>query len=309
MGTYDVVIMGAGPAGLTAGIYASRARLSVAIIERMAPGGQAATTIRIDNYPGFPDGIEGPELMARMEQQARKFGAEMIPAEVQSIGQAAAGAARFTVSTTGGEIGARAIIVATGTREKPLGVPGEQEFRGRGVSYCATCDGAFFRDKKVAVIGGGDSAVTEAIFLTRLASSVTVIHRRDALRANKYLQEKAMANPKLRFLWDTVVTSIDGAGQVERLGVRNVKTGEASSVEADGVFVYIGFLPNTAFLGGLVNLDAAGYVVADDMMRTPVEGIFVAGDVRSKQLRQVATAVGDGAVAAVSVERYLTGTL
>ncbi len=301
---YDVAVLGCGPAGLTAGIYASRSGLRTVILERMAPGGQAATTFSIENYPGFPNGVDGPGLMAAMEEQAKKFGTEITITEATSI---LAEVGEFVLHTTTGQFRARTVIIATGTREKPLGVPGEKELRGRGVSYCATCDGAFFRDKKVVVVGGGDSAITEAIFLARMASRVTVVHRRDTLRANKALQDRAMSNQKIGFVWDSVVTAIEGKERVERIVVRNLKTGETTPIEADGVFVYVGFLPNTAFLSGVVDLDSAGYVIADNMLRTSTPGIFVAGDARVKELRQVVTAAADGAVAAVSAERYLTG--
>lgn len=307
---YDLAIIGAGPAGLTAGIYGARSGLATVILERMAPGGQAATTFRIDNYPGFPDGIEGPALTMAMEEQARRFGAEITMSDVYSVVQGTeAGKAAFTLHTSGGQVRARAVVVAAGTRERPLGVPGEKELRGRGVSYCATCDGAFFRDKRIIVVGGGDSAITESIFLSRIASRVTVVHRRDSLRANKHLQDMAMSDQKIGFVWDSVVTAITGKDKVESVTVRNVKSGKESSLEADGVFVYIGFLPNTAFLKGTLDLDSAGYIIVDNMLRTSVPGIFAAGDSRVKELRQVVTAAADGAVAAVSAERYLMGVV
>ncbi|MGE5484219.1 MAG: thioredoxin-disulfide reductase [Ignavibacteriales bacterium] len=302
--THDVVVVGGGPAGLTAGIYASRSGLGTVILEKMAPGGQAATTFAIENYPGFPGGVDGPGLMAAMEEQARRFGTEIVLDEAVSV---RAQAGDYVIDTTGGQVRSRTVIIATGTRERPLGVPGETELRGRGVSYCATCDGAFFKDKKVAVVGGGDSAITEALFLSRVASMVTVVHRRDALRANKHLQDRAFSNQRISFAWNSVVTAIEGKDRVEGIRLRDVKSGETTLIEADGVFVYVGFLPNTAFLTGVVNLDASGYVITDNMLRTSAPGIFAAGDARVKELRQVVTAAADGAVAAVSAERYLMG--
>ena len=301
---YDVAVIGGGPCGLTAGIYASRSGLNTVILERTAPGGQAATTLAIDNYPGFPDGVDGPGLMTAMEEQAKRFGAGITLAEATSI---ETGPGEFAVHTTDERLVSKTVIIATGTREKPLGVPGERELRGRGVSYCAVCDGAFFRGKRVVVVGGGDSAITEAIFLARIASRVTVVHRRDALRANKYLQDQAMSNDKIAFAWNSVVTAIEGSDRVEGIVLRDTVTGEKTPVEADGVFIYVGFSPNTEFLRGVVELDAAGYAITDNTLRTSVPGIFAAGDVRVKVLRQIVTAAADGAVAAVSAERYLMG--
>lgn len=312
MADYDVAVLGAGPAGLTAALYAGRSRLKVAVIERGVPGGQAATTERIENYPGFPGGIGGMELAERMEKHAREFGAEFIPAEVTGLEADPDRKGDFFVRHGGAGEGAsgltsRSVIVATGTKEKTLGVPGEKEFRGRGVSYCATCDGAFFRGKVVAVVGGGDSAVEEALYLTRYAERVHVIHRRERLRANKILQERALRNDKIQFLWETVVLEIKGAegGFVERLRVKNVRSGDENEVKADGVFIYVGQMPNTAFLKGFLALDDEGYVVTDEDLETSVKGVFAAGDVRRKKLRQVSTAVGDGALAAMSAARYL----
>lgn len=312
MADYDVAVLGAGPAGLTAALYAGRSRFKVAVVERGVPGGQAATTERIENYPGFPGGISGLELAERMEKHAREFGAEFIPAEVTGLevnsgreggfvvrhGEASEGSSGFT---------SRTVIVATGTKEKALGVPGEKEFRGRGVSYCATCDGAFFREKEVAVVGGGDSAVEEALYLTKHANRVYVIHRRNQLRANKILQERAFHNDKIRFLWETVVLRIEGTegGFVERLRLKNVRSGDESELKVDGVFIYVGQIPNTAFLKGFLALDDEGYVLTDEDLETSVKGVFAAGDVRRKKLRQVSTAVGDGALAAMSATRYL----
>lgn len=299
----DVVITGAGPAGLTAALYCGRAGLVTVIVERVGPGGQAATTAHIENYPGFPGGVMGPELAQRMEEQVRAFGAATVLADVQRV-ESGDG---FDVHTSEGTLSARALIVASGARERPLGVPGEAEFRGRGVSYCATCDGAFYRNRHVVVVGGGDSAVEEALFLTRFASKVTLVHRRDSLRAAKALQDRAFASAKMAFVWNSMVTTVLGREKVEAVGIRNLKTGQEMEYAADGVFVYIGQVPNSEFIRHLVNTDAAGYILTGEDMSTSLPGVFAAGDVRAKYLRQVATAVGDGAVAGVAVERYLAG--
>lgn len=298
----DLVIIGGGPAGLTAGLYAARARLSCAILEKMAPGGLAATTHLIENYPGFPEGIGGMELAGKIEEQARRFGARVEIEEVQSV-QAADGG--FDVKTNVGDWHPRAVIVASGARPKPLGVPGEERFIGRGVSYCATCDGAFFRGKVVAVVGGGDSALEEAIFLTRFAKRVYVIHRRSEFRATKLLQERARSNDRIELLLDSVVDEIRGEEIVKGVIIRNVKTNEPREMELDGVFVYIGFAPNTEFLPGALRRDETGFILTDERLQTSVPGIFAAGDVRVKSVRQVATAVGDGALAAVNAGQYI----
>lgn len=299
---YDTVIIGGGPAGLTAGLYAARAGLKAVILEMAMPGGQAATTERIENYPGFVEGISGAELTARMAEQALRFGAKTITAEVTGV-QLEGETKR--VSTADGEFAGRTIIVATGARSSRLGVAGESEFTGRGVSYCATCDGPFYRDLPIAVIGGGDSAIEEALYLTRFASKVTVVHRRDQLRATKVLQDRAFANPKVEFRWNSVVDSIRGGEFVESIQLRDVKTGSETSLAVSGVFLYVGLQPNTAFLRGKVQLDAQGYVVTDERMATGVPGVFAAGDVRAKPLRQVASAVADGALAAVMADHYI----
>lgn len=302
---YDVIIIGAGPAGLTAGIYCGRARLATCVIDRMGPGGQVATTDKVDNYPGFPDGISGLELSAQMEQQARNFGAEIVLAEIEKIKEQDG---IYTVCCAEGELVAPAVIVATGARPKELGVVGEDTFRGRGVSYCATCDGAFYRDKVAVVIGGGDSAIGEAIFLTRFARKVYVVHRRDELRATRVVQERAFKNSKIEFLLSSVVTSVNGKDKVSSVTVKNLKDSSTREVETDGVFLYVGLLPNTEFLRDFVDLDERGYVLTDDDMRTSRLGLYAAGDVRHKTLRQVVTATSDGAIAAVAVEKYLEET-
>lgn len=299
---YDVIIVGGGPAGLTAALYAGRSLLSTLLLEKMLPGGQAATTDRIENYPGFPGGISGADLMQRMEEQAREFGVEIGSGEVNRL---EVDKDIFKLYTDEGIYRGRTVILASGARERKLGVPGEEEFRGRGVSYCATCDGAFYKDKHVVVVGGGDSAVEEGLYLTRFASKVTLIHRRDQLRAVKSAQERAFANPKMAFLWDTVVEEIQGTRMVEKLRLKNVKTGQTSELAADGVFIYVGMEPNSEFLRGVVDLDPNGYVITDENMATSLPGVFAAGDLRRKPLRQVSTAVGDGATAAMAAERYL----
>jgi thioredoxin reductase (NADPH) len=301
--TYEVVIIGGGPAGLTAGLYASRARLKALLLEAMMVGGQMMTTDIVENYPGFPQGISGAELTSIMEEQAKRFGLMTEMGEIVGL-EVVDG--RKLVKTAERAYQSEAVIICTGAEYRKLGIPGEAEFTGRGVSYCATCDGAFFQDSKIVVVGGGDSALTEALFLTKFAGEITIIHRRDALRATKIYQERAFANPKINFLWDSVVEEIRGDQTVENVIVKNVKSGEVSELRTEGVFMFIGIEPKTAFLRGVVELDESGYVVADETnLQTSVEGIFAAGDARKKLLRQVATAVGDGATAAFAVEKYL----
>ncbi len=301
---YDVVIIGGGPAGLTAGVYAGRAQLSTVILEKGLPGGQIAQTDEVENYPGFPDGITGPELSERMVAQAAKFGAGIAMDEVTGIERHPAGG--FLVRGFAADYHASAVIVATGANPRRLGVPGEDELYGRGVSTCATCDGFFYRGKEVVVVGGGDAAVEEGYFLTKFASKVTVVHRRNDLRANKAAQERAFANPKMTFVWNTVVTEIEGAGgQVTGVLTRDAVTGEAGRIATDGVFVYIGHEPNTAFLRGAVRLRASGYVDVRDEVYTDVPGIFAAGDVSDEVYRQLGTSVGAGTRAAMAVEKWL----
>lgn len=303
MSIYDVVIIGGGPAGLAAGLYASRAALKTMLLERGMPGGQAATTDNIENYPGFPEGIPGPDLMMKMDEQARRFGLEVSFTDVLAVSQLSDG--DFEIKTYDGVIGAKTVIIATGAQSKPLGVPGEDQYRGRGVSYCATCDGAFFQGKKVAVVGGGDSAVQEGIFLTRFAEKVYIIHRRNELRATKVLQEKAFANPKIEFVLDAVITDILGQDQVEAVKTKKISTGEEHAIAVDGIFVYVGKEPSTELFKGFIDIDEWGYIVTDGRMQTSRRGVFAAGDVRQTPLRQVITAVADGAIAAVSAEQYL----
>lgn len=300
---YDVIIIGGGPAGLSAGLYAARASLSTLLIEKGILGGQIANVEHVENYPGFPEGISGFQLGQAMHQQATKYGLETVAAEVTAIELAEKGK---VVKTTEGEYLAKALIMATGAEPNRLGVPGEERLLGRGVSYCATCDGPLFRDKVVAVIGGGDSAVEEGLILTRFASRVILIHRRDQLRASKLHQQRAFANQKMEFLWDTVVEEILGDDKVKGLSLRNVKTGERSTLEVSGVFIYVGLHPNTEFLRGLLRLDAQGHIVTNEEMQTEVAGIFAAGDIRQNSPRQVITAAGDGATASLSAEKFLS---
>ena len=298
----DLVIIGGGPAGLTAGLYAARAQLQTLLIEKMAPGGQAASTFLIENYPGFPEGIPGPDLSQAMENQAKRFGLKIINGEV---GQLTPRGQAWELEQEGKKLTAKSVIVATGVEPQKMGIPGEEELRGKGVSYCATCDGPFFRGQDIGVIGGGDSAGDEALYLTRFASRVYLIHRRNALRAEKISQERAFQNKKIEILWDTVATKVLGESGVNGLELKNVKTQEKRTLPVNGVFFYVGLKPNTGFLRSILNLDEQGYVITDDTLATSAPGIFAAGDVRKKLLRQVATAVGDGATAAFAAERYI----
>lgn len=300
--TYEVIIVGGGPAGLTAGLYASRARLRTLLIEKGIFGGQIANAAHVENYPGFPDGISGLELGELMHRQATEYGLETVAAEVYGIALAMGGT---VIETTEGDYLANAVIIATGAEFNRLGVPGEERLTGKGVSYCATCDGPFFKDRVVAVVGGGDSAVEEGILLTRFASEVILIHRRDQLRASRLLQERAFANKKMAFLWDTVVEEILGDERVTGLRVRHVKTGESSTLDAAAAFIYVGQRPNTDYLRGLIPLDEAGRIPTNGRMETEIKGIFAAGDIRKNSSRQAITAAGDGATAAISAEKFL----
>ena len=299
----DVLVIGGGPAGLTAGIYAGRGQLDVVIVERGLPGGQIAQTEEVENYPGFPEPVSGPELAQRMVAQAERFGAKIVMDEIESIARADDG---FLVRGYERAYAAKAIVVATGANPRRLGVPGEDTFYGRGVSTCATCDGFFYRGKRVVVVGGGDAAVEEGLFLTKFADTVTVVHRRDELRANKVAQERAFANPKMRFVWNTVVDEVLGHdGQVTGVRTRDVVSGATGTLEADGVFVYVGHVPNTGYLQGAVALNDHGYVAVRDEIYTDVEGIFAAGDVADEVYRQLSTSVGAGTRAAMAAERWL----
>lgn len=303
MNQAELIIVGGGPAGLTSAIYSARALIDTVVIEKMLPGGQPILTSFIENYPGFPEGISGPELAERLESQARRFGAKIITSKpVEEVLRVDDG---FEIKTEEESFFSKAVIIATGTSPRKLNVPGEDTFTGRGVSYCAVCDGAFYKDKVVAVVGGGDSAIVEAIYLTRFASKVYVIHRRDQLRAEKILQERAFANSKITFIWNTVVQGIEGGKKVELLKLKDVKTEKVSDLPIDGLFVYIGSIPNSSMVRNLVELDENGFIVTDNSMRTNIPGLFAAGDVRSNTFRQLATAVGDGAIAANSAEKYL----
>lgn len=305
---YDTVIIGAGPAGLSAGLYAGRARLTTLIIEKSREGGQIVNTAEIANYPGSIDDESGPSLIDRMKHQAKQFGAETVYDTVQEV--ELDGAVK-KIKCQGDTYRARTVILANGATPTLIGCPGEKDFTGRGVSYCATCDGAFFEDFEVYVVGGGDSAVEEAIYLTRFARKVTIIHRRNELRASKSIQEKAMANPKIAFLWDSVVKELKGEELLDTMIVENVKTGELTEIKADpedgmfGVFVFIGFKPATGLYEGKLDMDNH-YILTDDNMHTNIPGVFAAGDMRSKILRQVVTATADGAIAATQAEKYLS---
>ncbi|MEJ5328918.1 MAG: thioredoxin-disulfide reductase [Desulfobaccales bacterium] len=299
---YDVIIIGGGPAGLTAGIYTGRARLKALLVEKLIHGGQMMTTDLVENYPGFPEGISGPELSDRMRKQAERFGLEIISGEVQEIRP---GNPVHTVVLTDRELTAPALIIATGASYKHLGVPGEAELIGRGVSFCATCDGALYRDQEIALVGGGDTALTETLFLSRFAKKIHLIHRRDQFRGAKYLQEQVLALDKVQVHWDSVVEAFEGQEALEAVRLKNVKTGEVTRLEVSGCFVAIGITPNTAFLKDLLPMDEWGFLFTDADMATTIPGIFAAGDVRAKNLWQIATAVGDGAIAAHAVENYL----
>jgi thioredoxin reductase (NADPH) len=296
-------IVGGGPAGLTAGLYASRSGLPATIYEKGYPGGLAVTTDLIDNYPGFPEGINGMELGDLMKEHAERFGARIVTGEVERIWEDG----DILLSVRGENIEADAVIVATGWSPKKLGVPGEKELTGKGVSYCATCDGPLYRDKTVAVIGGGDSALQEAIFLAKFAREVKLIHRRDEFRAAPFLQEIVRDNEKIKLLLSRRVLAIKGDCEVEGVELESKKTGKREIAEAEGVFLYVGIIPNVGMLGPEFRRDAGGFIITDDRCRTSVRGVFAAGDVRSKNLRQVVTAAGDGALAAMSAYEYLEG--
>lgn len=302
MAGYDIVIIGSGPAGLTAAIYAGRALVKTLLIAGGQSGGQLMLTTAVENFPGFSNGIQGPDLMQEMRKQAERFGAEVIDEDVDSVDfrsmplQVAAGGRVFKAS---------AVIIATGSSAKWLGLPSEEKLRGRGVSSCATCDGFFFREKRVVVVGGGDTAIEEALFLTKYATEIIVVHRRHKLRASRIMESRAMANKKIRFIWDSVVDDILGKEKVEGVRVRNVKTGDLSIVPCDGLFVAIGFQPNTKIFQGQVRLDEKGYIVVKNHNETSVSGVFVAGDVHDYRYRQAVTAAGEGCRAAMDALAYL----
>lgn len=299
---FDIIIIGGGPAGLTAGIYAGRATLKTVILEKGLPGGQIAQTDEVENYPGFPEGITGAELSEKMVQQVKKFGVDILMEEVQSVEKTKDG---FSVQGYDKTYNGKIIILATGANPKVLGVPGEEKFYGRGVSTCATCDGFFYRGKGVVIVGGGDAAVEEGLFLTKFASKVTLVHRRDSLRANKTAQERAFAHPKMNFIWDTSVEEVLGDETVTGVKLKNLKTGEESEMTTDGVFVFIGHVPNTGFLNGIVELRPDGYVQVREEIYTNVDGFLAAGDVSDYFYRQLTTSVGAGTRAAMVAEKML----
>jgi thioredoxin reductase (NADPH) len=300
---YQVVIIGGGPAGLTAGLYCARSRFNTLLIEKGIIGGQITNAERVENYPGFPKGISGIELGQLIHEQATSYGLETLLAEVAKV---VPGRKHNLISTSEGDFVAESIIIASGSQFRKLGVPGEDKFVGKGVSYCATCDGPLFKDKTVAVIGGGDAAVTEALYLSKFASSVKVIHRRSQLRASKILQERAMSEPKIEFIWDAVVTQIEGDGVVKQLLLKSTKNAKIIILELAGVFVAIGSEPNSAQWRGLLPFDEEGYIITNELMETKIPGVFAAGDVRHNSARQVITAAGDGATAAMSAARFLS---
>jgi thioredoxin reductase (NADPH) len=300
---YDTAIIGAGPAGLTAAVYAARGTLNTLVLEALAPGGQAALTERIDNYPGFPGGIGGFELMQNFHRQAEETGARFLMEAAREL--KADGPRKFIIRTDTQNIEAKTVLIATGARQRKLGIPGEEEFIGRGVSYCASCDGAFFKNKTVAVIGGGNAAVEEALYLTRFAGRVILIHRRDEFRADRVALDKARAAAKLEIMTPWAAEEIRGRNGVEELLLRRAVTGERQTLAADGVFIYAGIEPRLDFSAPELERDGAGYIVTDNLLHTNIDGVFAAGDVRSVPFRQVATAVGDGALAARQMERWL----
>lgn len=298
----NVVIIGSGPAGLTAALYAGRANLEPVVVTGSQIGGQISITNEVENYPGFPEGTTGPELVELMKQQAERFGARF---DVDEVIEVDFDGWPLGVKTHGKEYEAKSVIVATGASPKKLEVPGEEEFTGRGVSYCATCDGFFFRGKDVVVVGGGDSAMEEGIFLTKFADNVRVIHRRDELRAGPILANRAKNNEKISFIWDTVVNRIVGNGAVEAVEIENVETGERDTLATDGVFIYIGHYPNSGIFEGILEMDDHGYLITDDAKRTNVRGVFAAGEIDDPVYRQIATSVGEGCKAAMQAGRFL----
>ncbi|SET17674.1 thioredoxin-disulfide reductase [Anaerobranca gottschalkii] len=301
---YDIIIIGGGPGGLTAAIYGARSKLKTLVIEKGKIGGQAATTEEMENYPGFFNGTTGPALTKRMEEHAKFFGAEFVKDEVKEIIN---DGFIKKISTRNGEYQAKAVIIATGAEPRVLGVKGEGALRGKGVSYCATCDADFFEDLDVVVVGNGDAAIEEAIYLTKFANkvSIIVIHDEGILDATPVIQERAYLNPKIEFIWNSVLEEIVGDGIVEGVKIKNLKTGEITDLEVNGVFIFVGTVPKTDFLKGVVELDPRGYILTNDLMETSVEGIYAVGDVRQKFLRQVVTACADGAIAAVAAEKYI----
>ena len=302
---YDMIIIGGGAAGRTAGIHGGRSGLKTVIIEKMFAGGQAATTYEVDNYPGFDETVTGPDLAMKMEAQAKKFGAEIITEDVIDIN---VDSKIKIVKTSRNTYLSKTLILALGANPRELGLDKERKFRGAGVSYCATCDGAFYRDRVAAVVGGGDTAVEDALFLSRFSPKVYLIHRRDQLRAAKVLRDVAFANDKIEFVWDSVVEAIEGEENVEGIKIKNVKTGVSKALKVDGMFVAVGVVPNSDLIKGKIETTDRGYIVTDANMLTNKPGVYAAGDVRDKILRQVITAAADGAIAAFAAERYITET-
>jgi len=301
---YDLVVIGGGPAGLTAAIYALRARLKTLLIEKMVLGGLASTAFQIENYPGFPEGISGMELCQKMGEQAKRLGLEVLYGNALRVRK---NNKHREVEIDGKTLSAKALVIATGSEVAKLGVPGEEEFHGKGVSYCATCDGPFYKDKNVLVVGGGNAAVEEALFLTRYAQKVAIVHRRDELRADKILSERAMSHPKIYFFWHAKVEKITGSKVVTEVLLHDLASEKKLKVPIDGVFIYAGSKPNSELAKGLVKLDDKGFILTDEKMKTSAAGIFAAGDVRAKSLRQIVTAVADGALAADSARGYVEG--
>jgi thioredoxin reductase (NADPH) len=298
-----IIIIGSGPAGLTAAIYTARAMLDPLVISGSQLGGQISITSEVENYPGYPEGTTGPELAELMRKHAEKFGSRILVDEVTQVDLGKG--SPFRVKTHAEEYETEALIVSAGASPRRLGVPGEEELIGRGVSFCATCDGFFFREKEILVVGGGDSAMEEAIFLTRFAKTVRVIHRRDELRAGETLKRRALANPKISFIWDSVVQEVMGNGNVEAVRVRNVKTEEEQELPTDGVFIAIGHIPNSALFQGQLDIDSRGYLLTDEHMQTNIPGVFAAGEIQDPTYRQIATSVGQGCAAAIMAERWL----
>jgi thioredoxin reductase (NADPH) len=300
----ELIIIGGGPAGLSAALYAIRSRLKVLLIEKMILGGMASTTFFIENYPGFPEGISGMELSNRMQDQVRRLGLDIMWGNCVSVNNKKN---LREVQVDGKTLTAKAIIIATGSEAAKLGIPGEDEFRGRGVSYCATCDGPFYKDKSVLVVGGGNSAIEEALFLTRYAQKISVVHRRDELRADKILAEQALSNPKIYFFWHSVLEEISGKGKVDQVTLKDLQSGKKLKVPMDGVFIYVGSKPNSEPVQDAVKLDRQGFIITDENMKTSAAGIYAAGDVRATPLRQIVTAVSDGAIAAESARKFIEG--
>jgi len=301
---YDVIVVGGGPAGLTAALYAGRARLKTLLVESYSVPGQAVITDYVENYPGFPDGINGFDLIEKFKKQAERFGVEFKIGDVKNIKKAGSG---WEIEAEGKAHMALSLIIASGARPRRLGVEGEERLQGRGVSYCATCDGALYKDKDAVLVGGGDTAIQEALFLTRFVKKLSVVHRRDRLRATKILQERVLADKKIEFIWESKAIEILGKDRVEGLRVKNIKTEKETEISCEGVFIFVGYSPNTDFLKGVLKLDKSGYILTDQDMKTSKKGIFACGDSRKKLLRQVVTACGDGATAAFSAEQYVDG--